>query len=247
MICEAAFRAIQEKIRAIRVIRGVRAERLTAGRPEPCPVFRKSLESSHDERTEDSSSFRICRARFPSRGANEQGATARSAGVAGDRHGPGQPRRPAGSFGNPTTWWLVTASSATSRRLNRQTRSGGGIRVVCTELIYRSYHNRGNIRFTLTKRLGRYTLSGDDIVAHVLDASGPSIGPPPTWTLVALILKRRDALAHASRAARIAPLLRRIRRGWRPTRRIVQAGAVGTITAEISSAAQVPGAGGNDR
>ncbi|MHC1764645.1 MAG: YiiX/YebB-like N1pC/P60 family cysteine hydrolase [Verrucomicrobiia bacterium] len=120
-------------------------------------------------------------------------------------------------------------------------------RVVCTELIYRSYHSRGNIRFTLTKRLGRYTLSGDDIVAHVLDTSLPSIGPAPTWTPVALILKRRDSLAHEAPAARIAPLLRRIRRGWRPTRRIVQAGAAGPLTAELSPSARVPGAAGNDR
>lgn len=94
-------------------------------------------------------------------------------------------------------------------------------RVVCTELIYRSFHSRGNIRFNLTKRLGRFTLSGDDIVAHVLDASPAPGGQPAIWTPVALILKRRDALAHQAPAARIAPLLRRIRRGWRPTRRLV--------------------------
>ena len=41
-------------------------------------------------------------------------------------------------------------------------------RVVCTELVYRSFHGRGGIRFHLTKRLGRYTLTADDIAATFL-------------------------------------------------------------------------------
>jgi hypothetical protein len=43
-------------------------------------------------------------------------------------------------------------------------------RLVCTELIYRCYHHRGSIAFPLTKRLGRYTLTGDDIATLVVDS-----------------------------------------------------------------------------
>ena len=41
-------------------------------------------------------------------------------------------------------------------------------RLVCTELIYRCYHHRGGIEFPLVKRLGRYTLTGDDMANLVL-------------------------------------------------------------------------------
>ena len=36
-------------------------------------------------------------------------------------------------------------------------------RLVCTELIYRIYHGRGQVAFELTKRVGRFTLTCDDI------------------------------------------------------------------------------------
>lgn len=66
-------------------------------------------------------------------------------------------------------------------------------RIVCTELVYRSLHHRGDIRFVLTKRLGRFTLTGDDIMAHVLDAvRAPAVGTLPPLQPVALLLKRRD-------------------------------------------------------
>ena len=42
-------------------------------------------------------------------------------------------------------------------------------RLVCTELVYRSWHLRGGISLSLTKRLGRFTLSGDDIMSWFLD------------------------------------------------------------------------------
>jgi len=94
-------------------------------------------------------------------------------------------------------------------------------RIVCTELIYRSYHNRGTMTFSLTKRLGRFTLTGDDIIAYALDGLGESgeakIVP---FQPVALVLKRRDGQPHAAPPERILPLLRRIRRGWRPARRV---------------------------
>jgi hypothetical protein len=93
-------------------------------------------------------------------------------------------------------------------------------RIVCTGLVYRCYHHRGPIQFPLVKRLGRFTLSGDDVVHLALDelakAGGLDHAPlRPTG----LILKRRDGQAHAVPPQRIVPLLRRIRRGWRPARK----------------------------
>jgi uncharacterized protein YycO len=94
-------------------------------------------------------------------------------------------------------------------------------RIVCTELVYRSYHNRGAMTFSLTKRLGRFTLTGDDIIAQILEGLGES-GTAKLVCLkpVALVLKRRDGQPHASPPDRIVPLLQRIRRGWRPSRRM---------------------------
>jgi hypothetical protein len=92
-------------------------------------------------------------------------------------------------------------------------------RIVCTGLVYRSYHNRGNLRFTLTKRLGRYTLTGDDIMAYALDGLSESDEREPVRLQpIALLLKRRDGRTHATATERILPLLRRIRQGWRPAR-----------------------------
>ena len=94
-------------------------------------------------------------------------------------------------------------------------------RVVCTELVYRSYHNRGPVNFSLTKRLGRFTLTGDDIVALALDRLGASgEAGRVAFEPVALLLKRRDGQSHAAPPERILPLLRRIRRGWRPARQV---------------------------
>ena len=94
-------------------------------------------------------------------------------------------------------------------------------RVVCTELIYRSYHNRGTMTFSLTKRLGRFTLTGDDIIDLALDGLGKSgEAKIVSFQPVALVLKRRDGQPHAAPPERILPLLRRIRGGWRPARRV---------------------------
>jgi len=94
-------------------------------------------------------------------------------------------------------------------------------RIVCTGLVYRSYHNRGTIIFSLTKRLGRFTLTGDDIIAQALDGTGESGGARIVpFQPVALVLKRRDGQPHAAPPERILPLLCRIRRGWRPARRV---------------------------
>ena len=94
-------------------------------------------------------------------------------------------------------------------------------RIVCTELVYRSYHHRGTMVFSLIKRLGRFTLTGDDIVAQALDGMGES-GEAKIVPLqpVALVLKRRDGRPHAAPPERIVPLLRRICRGWRPARQM---------------------------
>ncbi len=93
-------------------------------------------------------------------------------------------------------------------------------RVVCTELVYRCYHHRGAIHFPLVKRLGRYTLSGDDIAHLTLDelAKADGLDHAPLRP-VALILKRRDGQAHAVPPQRVVSLLRRIRNGWRPARK----------------------------
>lgn len=98
---------------------------------------------------------------------------------------------------------------------------GSASRVVCTELVYRSYHRRGGCLFPLVKRLGRFTLTGDDIVHYALDAlvrTGRDPALAPFWP-VALRLLRRDGRVHAVTADRIVPLLQRIRQGWRPARR----------------------------
>lgn len=93
-------------------------------------------------------------------------------------------------------------------------------RIVCTELVYRCYHQRGSIRFPLVKRLGRFTLSGDDVVHLALDGLEQAGGPDQAPLLpIGLILKRRDGQAHVVAPHRVVPLLRRIRAGWRPARR----------------------------
>jgi hypothetical protein len=94
-------------------------------------------------------------------------------------------------------------------------------RIVCTELVYRSLDNRGHLRLTLTKRLGRFTLTGDDIIAQALDSMGESgEARNALFEPVALVLKRRDGRSHLAPTERILPLLRRIRRGWRPARQL---------------------------
>jgi hypothetical protein len=50
-------------------------------------------------------------------------------------------------------------------------------RLVCTELIYRSFHGKGGIRFEPVQRLGRPTISADDIVRSVCANLGCSDAP----------------------------------------------------------------------
>ena len=91
-------------------------------------------------------------------------------------------------------------------------------RIVCTELIYRSFHRRGGIEFTLIKRLGRFTLSGDDIANQFLDSLDlHRSGPCAPFQLVALVLKMADEKAHFFNGAPAIETMRKIRDGWRPT------------------------------
>lgn len=59
-------------------------------------------------------------------------------------------------------------------------------RLVCTELVYRCFHGRGDIAFALVKRLGRWTLSPDDMARQVLHAlsadSSAVLRPVAMWT-----------------------------------------------------------------
>jgi hypothetical protein len=88
-------------------------------------------------------------------------------------------------------------------------------RIVCTGLVYRSFHGRGPIRFQLVKRLGTYTLTGDDLAAQALDFSE---GSATGFDIVALILRRSSGWQLSTAPDRCRTLLRRIQRGWRPIR-----------------------------
>ena len=75
-------------------------------------------------------------------------------------------------------------------------------RIVCTELVYRSMHGRGPIRFDLTKRLGRFTLTVDDIVEQHLACAAESA----PFSVVELLLKKGQ-----SEAQPVAPAERLVR------------------------------------
>ena len=92
-------------------------------------------------------------------------------------------------------------------------------RIVCTELIYRSFHRCGGIAFTLTKRLGRFTLTGDDIAAQALAAMVPGGARGEAAFELILFATHQgggevDFLEGAAAVAR----LRQIRNGARPGR-----------------------------
>jgi hypothetical protein len=90
-------------------------------------------------------------------------------------------------------------------------------RIVCTELIYRSFHKRGPIAFTLVKRLGRYTLSGDDIMNQWLDSlQSPARPATAGFDLVTLVLKLDHGRAEFFEGPPALDALQRIRGGWRP-------------------------------
>jgi len=91
-------------------------------------------------------------------------------------------------------------------------------RLVCTELIYRCYHHRGGIEFPLVKRLGRYTLTGDDIANLVLKSLPALPAAQPGFSLEALALKIGDGEAQFIEKAELLETMRRIQSGWRPTK-----------------------------
>lgn len=59
-------------------------------------------------------------------------------------------------------------------------------RLVCTELIYRTFHGRGGIGFSLVKRLGRWTLTADDLARQAIEAfhrdPGGALRPVAMWS-----------------------------------------------------------------
>lgn len=69
-------------------------------------------------------------------------------------------------------------------------------RIVCTELVYRCLHRRGTIAFNLVKRLGRWTLSADDIVRHYLTSleQTPLLQDAP-FKLAGVWLRHDDGIA----------------------------------------------------
>ncbi|MFM1941050.1 MAG: hypothetical protein RI897_32 [Verrucomicrobiota bacterium] len=92
-------------------------------------------------------------------------------------------------------------------------------RVVCTGLVYRSFHGRGPVRFELIRRLGRYTLTGDDLAYQALDGWNAAVDPADApFHFVALALHRRRGGVRFVPPERIPAVLGRIRRGWRPWR-----------------------------
>ena len=92
-------------------------------------------------------------------------------------------------------------------------------RLVCTELIYRCYQHRGGIEFPLVKRLGRYTLTGDDIANLVLHSlTATPLPDQPGFALEAMALKTGDGEAHLIEASTLLETMRRIQSGWRPAK-----------------------------
>jgi 1-acyl-sn-glycerol-3-phosphate acyltransferase len=90
-------------------------------------------------------------------------------------------------------------------------------RLVCTELIYRCYNRRGGLTFSLIKRLGRYTLSGDDLVNQFLEQKARSSGGSAPLEPVALVLQASDGKAYFMPQETLLDTLRAIQTGLRPS------------------------------
>ena len=90
-------------------------------------------------------------------------------------------------------------------------------RLVCTELVYRSYHRRGDFDFPLTKRLGRYTLTCDDIVGILLTE-----GSRLPVEVVTLALQGADGKLHFLEPPRAVDMLRAIHGGFRPKAQLTE-------------------------
>jgi hypothetical protein len=91
-------------------------------------------------------------------------------------------------------------------------------RIVCTELIYRSYHRRAGIEFPLVKRLGRFTLTCDDIMNLFLEWwDRKTAESPAPFQLVALALKGSEPRARLVPPTRAVAAFRALRAGQRPS------------------------------
>jgi len=92
-------------------------------------------------------------------------------------------------------------------------------RIVCTEIIYRMYHHRGSLSFELVKRLGRWTLSADDIMSQALVALVETMdrGSAPLQPVALALTGNDQQTRFVDRQALLATLLR-FQFGWRPYR-----------------------------
>lgn len=63
-------------------------------------------------------------------------------------------------------------------------------RLVCTELLYRALHGKGRIEFTPQVRVGRLTISADDIVSAALDSAAAG---KPLFEIVAVSTRNMDS------------------------------------------------------
>lgn len=92
-------------------------------------------------------------------------------------------------------------------------------RLVCTEIIYRIFHNRGGIRFPLVRRLGRYTLTGDDIARFVIkslaEAETPAKAP---FRIVSLAIKDGERESRLIPESEAVETLQHLLEGWRPAK-----------------------------
>jgi hypothetical protein len=86
-------------------------------------------------------------------------------------------------------------------------------RLVCTGLVFRSFHGRGPVAFQLRERLGRHTLTGDDLVAQATRSTRTA---PAGMTPVLLMLRHADGWRIEDNTSSILELLSRISEGWRP-------------------------------
>lgn len=90
-------------------------------------------------------------------------------------------------------------------------------RIVCTELVYRIYHHRGPLSFDLVKRLGRWTLSADDMVNQMLVALVEAgHRTPAPLRPITVALTGNDQQSRLVDAQALLPTLMRIQFGWRP-------------------------------
>jgi hypothetical protein len=90
-------------------------------------------------------------------------------------------------------------------------------RIVCTGLVYRSYHGRGPISFSLVKHLGRYALTCDELCAQALPADSGPASPAP-FELAGLVLQAADGRPHVIPDLAALDHLRAIQRGMWPRR-----------------------------